>query len=102
MLFINVDLCLYLGKGEKLFESGHLENPLLSSPIYLEYKKLMQLVKHLLLLLFDIWEVMQFFSFKREPRAKTPLDYFESQAFPGNQVFTERCFVQTFSGALYA
>lgn len=82
-----------------------LENPLVFFFIYLEYKKSVQLAKHLLLLLFDIWEVMQFFSFKKEPRAKKTkqtLDYFEKQAFPGNQVFTERCFVQTLSGALYA
>lgn len=54
---------------------------------------------------FVVWHLRSdafFFLFKREPRAKPPRDYFGSQAFPGNQVFTERCFVQTFSGALYA
>lgn len=35
-------------------ENGPLEKPLLSSLIYLDYKKSMQLVRHLLLLLFDI------------------------------------------------
>jgi len=37
--------CNWEGGGVKWLENGHLENPLLSSCVYLEYKKPVQLAK---------------------------------------------------------